>query len=162
MAVTLALTELHEVRKINILLVWSIILSGVLNQLLFCYCFVIIHNYTVSGYSPIPSSPPSLLPLPAGSGVKEMGGGCGTAEVTVTWKEKPDGKSPWTYMYTYLDTFSMWHISASIFVSFSERSVLWYHHIYDFANIFKALIGTNYLSMAFAIKQSGLGVSADM
>ena len=35
----------------------------------------------------------------------------------------------------------------------------WYHYLGDFFNTLKAFIGTNYLALAFAFKQSGLIVS---
>lgn len=40
----------------------------------------------------------------------------------------------------------------------------WQQHAADFANVFKAFIGANYLSIAFAFAQSGVvaGVCGDL
>ncbi|KAI0232371.1 Proton-coupled amino acid transporter 2 [Lamellibrachia satsuma] len=43
------------------------------------------------------------------------------------------------------------------YVQLPRRKLHWYYSIADFANIFKAFIGTNYLSLAYGFKQSGLG-----
>jgi len=41
-------------------------------------------------------------------------------------------------------------------LSTSRRQVKWYNYVGDFFNILKAFIGTNYLSLPFAFKQSGV------
>ncbi|KAK3612264.1 hypothetical protein CHS0354_039545 [Potamilus streckersoni] len=40
----------------------------------------------------------------------------------------------------------------------TRPQIKWYIHLADFANILKAFIGSNYLSVAFAFLQSGLGL----
>ena len=44
---------------------------------------------------------------------------------------------------------------------FFRSQIKWYHHIADFANLLKAFIGTNYFSLAFGFRQSGLVVSKE-
>lgn len=50
-------------------------------------------------------------------------------------------------------------ISVSVKRHFCSRSPRLWNKISDFANVCKAFIGSNFLTMPFAFKQSGLVVS---